>query len=70
MLSKYPNIDVEIYEAAAEFSEVGAGIGVWPRVWRILEKLGLSEDFSRVTALKPTYEDCRPILEVHNAGFD
>ncbi|KAF4577356.1 hypothetical protein EYR40_009285 [Pleurotus pulmonarius] len=57
MLSKYPNIDVEIYEAAAEFSEVGAGIGVWPRVWRILEKLGLSEDFSRVTALKPTYED-------------
>ncbi|KAJ8496542.1 hypothetical protein ONZ45_g12408 [Pleurotus djamor] len=57
MLSRYEDIDVEIFEAAAEFSEVGAGIGVWPRVWRILEKFGLAEDFAKVTALKPTYED-------------
>ncbi|GLB39496.1 putative FAD binding domain containing protein [Lyophyllum shimeji] len=54
-LSKYPDIDVDIYEAATEFSEVGAGIGVWPRVWKILEHLGLSEDLARVTALKPSY---------------
>ncbi|KAL0954233.1 hypothetical protein HGRIS_005361 [Hohenbuehelia grisea] len=56
MLSRCADIDVEIYEAAAEFTEVGAGIGVWPRVWRILEKLGLAEDFARVTAVKPTYD--------------
>ncbi|RDB27733.1 Salicylate hydroxylase [Hypsizygus marmoreus] len=55
-LSKYSDIDVDIYEAATQFSEVGAGIGVWPRVWKILEHLGLSEDLARVTALKPSYD--------------
>ncbi|KAF8072155.1 hypothetical protein FPV67DRAFT_1748853 [Lyophyllum atratum] len=55
-LSKYPDIDVDIYEGATKFSEVGAGIGVWPRVWKILEHLGLSEDLARVTALKPSYD--------------
>ncbi|KAG6835640.1 hypothetical protein H0H93_016271 [Arthromyces matolae] len=55
-LSKYPDIHVDIYEAAARFSEVGAGIGVWPRVWKILESLGLSHDLAQLTALKPSYE--------------
>ncbi|KAF9460590.1 salicylate hydroxylase [Collybia nuda] len=55
-LSKYPDIDIDIYEAATKFSEVGAGIGVWPRVWKILAHLGLDNDLARVTALKPSYE--------------
>lgn len=55
-LSKYPDIEVDIYEAATKFSEVGAGIGVWPRVWKILAALGLDTDLARVTALKPTYD--------------
>ncbi|TFK34050.1 hypothetical protein BDQ12DRAFT_700563 [Crucibulum laeve] len=57
-LSKYPDIDVTIYEAAKEFSEVGAGIGVWPRVWKILAHLGLDEDLARITAVKPSYNEC------------
>lgn len=61
-LSKYPDIDVDIYEAATKFSEVGAGIGVWPRVWKILAHLGLDEDLARVTALKPSYELCAYFL--------
>lgn len=56
-LSKYPNIDVDIYEAATEFSEVGAGIGIWPRVWRLLAKLGLDEELAGVSALQPTDEE-------------
>ncbi|TFK66167.1 FAD/NAD(P)-binding domain-containing protein [Pluteus cervinus] len=55
-LSKYPNIEVDIYEAASRFTEVGAGIGVWPRVWKILVKMGIDGDLARVTALKPTYD--------------
>ena len=31
-LSRYPDVAVSVYEAAKEISEVGAGIGVWPRV--------------------------------------
>ena len=46
-LSKYPEIDgVDIYEAATHYSEVGAGIGIWPRVWQILAKMGLDEDLA------------------------
>lgn len=30
-LSKYPDIDVEIYEGASSLAEVGAGIGLFPR---------------------------------------
>jgi salicylate hydroxylase len=33
-LSKYPDIDVVVYEAAAKFEELGAGIGLWPRELR------------------------------------
>jgi salicylate hydroxylase len=52
-LSKYPDIDVTIYESAAFFSEVGAGVGVWPRIWKTLAKLGLDQDLARVTHLVP-----------------
>jgi len=34
-LSKYPDIEVVVYEAAAKFGELGAGIGVWPRELRL-----------------------------------
>lgn len=56
-MSRYPDIEVVIYEAAPKFAEVGAGIGVWPRVWKILSQLGLDEDLAKVTALmKPTFD--------------
>lgn len=31
---------ITIYERAPKLTEVGAGIGVWPRVWSIFESLG------------------------------
>jgi salicylate hydroxylase len=30
-LSRYPNIEVEIFEAAEKLAEIGAGIGLFPR---------------------------------------
>ena len=38
-----PHLEVDIYEAAQGYSFVGAGIGMWPRTWDVLQKLGLSE---------------------------
>lgn len=55
-LAKFPDIDIHIYEAATAFSEVGAGVGVWPRIWKTLRKLGLAEDLKRVTHLEPKEE--------------
>jgi salicylate hydroxylase len=39
-LRKHPHIDVQIYEAAHKFSEVGAGIGIGRNAQRALELLG------------------------------
>jgi len=35
------NLDVDVYEAAPEFSEVGAGIGLGPNSIRILQEIGV-----------------------------
>lgn len=34
-LSKYPDIEVEVFEAARQFTEIGAGVGVWPRAFKV-----------------------------------
>ncbi|KAE9402060.1 FAD/NAD(P)-binding domain-containing protein [Gymnopus androsaceus JB14] len=49
-LSRFPNIDVSIYESAQALAEIGAGIGVFPRVWRVIQKLGLDEDLLKTFA--------------------
>ncbi|TFK51404.1 salicylate hydroxylase [Heliocybe sulcata] len=43
VLSKNTSIEVHVYEAAHQLSEVGAGIGIFSRVWKIIEELGLAE---------------------------
>ena len=52
-LSKSSNIDVDVYEAARELTEIGAGVGMWPRTWRILQQLGLAEELSRYAVIPP-----------------
>ena len=37
---------VDIYEAAAKITQVGAGITLWPRGWEILKDLGLEDDLA------------------------
>ncbi|KAF8966624.1 FAD/NAD(P)-binding domain-containing protein [Flammula alnicola] len=39
-------IQVDIYEAAAKLTQVGAGISLWPRGWEILKDLGLDDDLA------------------------
>ncbi|EIW82783.1 salicylate hydroxylase [Coniophora puteana RWD-64-598 SS2] len=39
-LSQYPDIEVDIYERARQFGEVGAGVGLWLRPFKVLRKLG------------------------------
>ncbi|KAH9840776.1 FAD/NAD(P)-binding domain-containing protein [Rhodofomes roseus] len=40
---------VDIYEAAHTLTEIGAGIGVWPRVWEVMEALDLASDLSKIS---------------------
>lgn len=41
-------ISVDIYEAAAELTQIGVGITLSPRAWEVFDKLGLSEPKSRM----------------------
>lgn len=40
-LSRYPDIEIAVYEAAGSLKEVGAGVMIWGRTWRVLSLLGL-----------------------------
>ncbi|KAJ2921301.1 hypothetical protein H1R20_g15789, partial [Candolleomyces eurysporus] len=53
-VGKNPNVSVDIYEAAPEFLPIGAGIGVWIRVWDLLAKMGLADDLKDKTASATT----------------
>ncbi|KAJ7115024.1 hypothetical protein C8R44DRAFT_676103 [Mycena epipterygia] len=52
-LSQYPDIEVEIYEAASTLAEVGAGIGIWPRPWKIMQLLGLEQELFNFSEQRP-----------------
>lgn len=57
-LSRFPNIEIDIYEAAAKFGEIGAGLSIWYRTWSLLAKLGL-EDLEQVLSSVPSDEQVR-----------
>ncbi|KAF7790218.1 hypothetical protein EIP86_001170 [Pleurotus ostreatoroseus] len=51
-----PDVDVDVYEAARDFAEVGAGIGMWPRAWKVMQALGLQDDLARIAHIPPPGE--------------
>ena len=42
------DIKVDIYEASSQFSEIGAGIALWLRSWKVLRKLGLDGSLAKL----------------------
>ena len=59
-LSRSPDIRVDVYEAAANFTEIGAGIVVQWRVRQILASLGLEEDIIRLLPVRPSEDKGEP----------
>lgn len=55
-LSKSADIRVDVYEAASEFTEIGAGIGLWWRTRQVLKSLGLEEDVVRLLTFRPNQD--------------
>lgn len=52
-LSRYPDIQVNLYEAAARFKEIGAGVTMWARTWEILAALGLQTKLAEIAHASP-----------------
>ncbi|KAG6810474.1 hypothetical protein H0H92_011709 [Tricholoma furcatifolium] len=67
-LSAYPDIEVEIYEAATKLTEVGAGIGLFPRPWEVIQKLGLEEELLKFSEVKRR-EGPGNLMTFHRADF-
>ncbi|KAK0212884.1 FAD/NAD-P-binding domain-containing protein [Desarmillaria ectypa] len=53
LLCRDPSIQVDMYESASRFAEIGAGVMIWSRTWKIFESIGLAEDFSRIAHSPP-----------------
>ena len=47
-LSKCPDIEVSVFEAAGQLAEIGAGVGLWWRTRKILQALGLEADVAAI----------------------
>ncbi|KAI0772515.1 hypothetical protein BD413DRAFT_474099 [Trametes elegans] len=57
-LEKYaPDVAFDIYDAVAELSTAGAGIGMQPRTWLTIKELGLEDALLKIAGNgdKPTY---------------
>lgn len=55
-------VEIDVYEATAEMTEIGAGIVIWPRTWEILKKLGLEETLTKLLPSPPTKEPSKSKL--------
>lgn len=42
------DINIDIYEGAHAFTDIGAGVGLWLRPWNVMKKLGLTDDLSKI----------------------
>ena len=50
-LQRYPDVQVDVYEAAAQFTEIGAGVSMWDRTWKIFQELGLENDLDKLACV-------------------
>ncbi|KDQ26320.1 hypothetical protein PLEOSDRAFT_1077335 [Pleurotus ostreatus PC15] len=55
-LARYPDMETTVYESSANLTEVGAGIGLWPRPWKVIRQLGLEQDLLKVAQKIPPDE--------------
>ncbi|KAI5114866.1 hypothetical protein M0805_009927, partial [Coniferiporia weirii] len=54
------DIQIDLYESATEFTEIGAGVGMWRRPWKVMKSLGLEEELRKLCEV-PAVED-KPCL--------
>ncbi|GAA5902676.1 hypothetical protein JCM5296_001255 [Sporobolomyces johnsonii] len=61
-----PTFTFTVYEAAASFQEIGAGVGVGPNAYRTLAALGLGKEFGELAAKHQEQERHALYGEKHN----
>lgn len=61
-------LEIDIYEASSQVSEIGAGIGFWPRGWSIFKTLGLEESLLKIVPRPPNDNPRRRLSAVNLDG--
>ena len=66
-------LNVQVFEQAPEFAEVGAGVALGPNALRLLNRLGLAGELDAIAARPSGYEmrrghDGTVIFETHSSG--
>lgn len=57
-LSRDSHLDVQLFEAAPQFSEIGAGVSFGPNAVKAIQRLGLEAPYQRIADASPApYED-------------
>ena len=67
-LQRYASdVEYEIYEGASQLSAVGAGVGVQPRTWTIMQALGLEEALLKISGDEAESSACflPPVVLFH-----
>ncbi|KAH9476308.1 Salicylate hydroxylase [Psilocybe cubensis] len=66
---KNGDMKVVVYEAAAEISEIGAGINFWPRSWNIFKDLGLDQSLLQILPKEPD-DSTRVVFNIRKGDQD
>lgn len=53
-----PDVHFNIYEGASQLSEIGAGVGLHPRTWTIMQAMGLEEALLNVAGDDAESSEC------------
>ncbi|KAL5499136.1 hypothetical protein ACEPAH_1654 [Sanghuangporus vaninii] len=62
------DILVDLYEALPSFTEVGAGIGMYRRTWKIMKSLGLEEELRKLAKIPFSDDEMVPKFQTRKSN--
>ncbi|KAL5499135.1 hypothetical protein ACEPAH_1653 [Sanghuangporus vaninii] len=65
--SERKDILVDLYEATPGFAEVGAGIGMQRRTWKVMKALGLEDALRRLAHVPSSDDELQPTFEARKS---
>ncbi|OCB84042.1 FAD/NAD-binding domain-containing protein [Sanghuangporus baumii] len=65
--SERKDILVDLYEATPGFAEVGAGIGIQRRTWKVMKALGLEDALRRLAHVPSSDDELQPTFEARKS---
>ncbi|KAL5522589.1 hypothetical protein ACEPAG_8606 [Sanghuangporus baumii] len=65
--SERKDVLVDLYEATPDFAEVGAGIGMQRRAWKVMKALGLEDALRKLAHVSSSDDELQPTFEARKS---